>query len=698
MEWVSDEKLDYLRHFGLEREPFNEYAEGSAFFQDSLISQRLGMLQHFSRYSDLMLLVTGEFGAGKSTLKRHFSAQLDDDIRVSQVMASSTMEREAMLLALGKGFGMPPILDGDIMAFTKQLQSLLGSDEAGLFIIDDAHLLPTDTLLYVMELAEIRGRQGKLLRVLLFAEPSIEELLAEPALTRLGERISHSLDIPPMEAERCESYLQHRLASAGYDGDKLFNKSTIKRICRASRGNPKRINELATESLLEAVNRPMDEDSPVKRAYTIVILASLILSMATVLYLYRGEIFPPQPPAIGHDESRTVTLPLTGNTDTPTPKLKGWSGEEEQNVSDTPKANTSITGTGTEPLQVDEIPVVTSPVVGQTTASASGTENSQTMPVKNSVIETAPVEAAAVGGPVIEQVLPNPLAGSSRRQAITIKGSGFKKGAKLTLGWTGKAITLKPWQVKWVSSEEISFRVITGTQPDIWTVRVNNPDKLGSNVYSFKVVRPQDPVRQQTVVAKSETVTDEWLQARSAQNYTIQLLASRNHKAVAAFSKQHALKLAHEVQMLKQGQRWHYLVYGDYSSRVEADTMAAELGARIEGVTPWVRSIASLQQVMLQGQLRGAGWIRQQRDKAYSLQLVAGSDSETIKAFVGKHQLSGSAAVYQTLRKGKPWYVLIYGVYTDQTQAQAAVKDLPESVRKLKPWSRSYASIKADLK
>lgn len=683
MEWVSDEELDYLGRFGLEREPFNEYTEGTAFFQDALISQRLGMLQHFSRYSDLMLLVTGEFGAGKSSLKRHFSAQLDSDVQVSQVIASSTMDRESLLLALGKGFGMPPILDGDQDAFIKQLKSLLGRDEAGLLIIDDAHLLPIDTLLYVMELAEIRGQQGKLLRVLLFAEPRIEQLLAEPALVQLGERISHTLDIPPMETGRCEAYIQHRLASAGHDGAPILSKATIKKICKASRGNPKRINELATESLLEAVNLPVDEGGSVKRGYTIGILSLLLISIASALYLNRNDVFPPVKKELTGEAGRSITtLPLQGKEITTPPTLKGWSDS-----GDTETTNPAAAAEGVPPTS----PAMEAPVSESVTQTPLPTRVEPEVPV----VPEQPPQAEV---PQITQLLPSPVEGSSRRQVITIKGSGFQKGAKLTVGWTGKATTLKPWQVTWVSSEEISFRVITGTQPDTWTVRVTNPDKLGSNVFSFKVVTPQDPGRQKTVIAKHEVLSDEWLQARLAQNHTIQLLASRSSSAVAAFIKEHGLSEAHEIKMLKDGQQWIYLVYGDYSSRVEADTVALELAAKITGVKPWVRSFASLQQIMIQGQLKGADWIRQQASGAYALQLVAGSSRETVVAFVSTHQLTGSAAVYKTLRKQKPWYVLIYGVYADQTQAQAAVADLPQSVRRLKPWSRSYASIQTDLK
>ena len=691
MEWVSDEDLDYLGQFGLEREPFNEYADGTAFFQDALITQRLGMLQHFSRYSDLMLLVTGEFGVGKSTLKRHFSAQLDDDIQVSQVIASSTMDRESLLLALGKGFGMPPILDGDQNAFIKQLKSLLGREEAGLLIIDDAHLLPTDTLLYVMELAEIRGQQDKLLRVLLFAEPRIEQLLAEPALARLGERISHSLDIPPMEMERCEAYIHHRLASAGYQGGELFSRGHIKKICKSSRGNPSRINELATELLLEMVNRPQDENAPIKRIYSVLILSVLLIAIASVLYFYRSEIFPQNTP--GEEvspDNRTVVLPLKGNNTTPPPRLKGWQDEQSGKAGQLPEPADPI-----EPARVD---TKVEPVAPPTSFEH---EQTQAKPL------VAPLPEETSDGPRIEGVEPSPVVGSSRRQVITIHGSGFEIGAQVSVGWTGKAATLKPWQVKRKSASKIEFRVITGTQADTWTVRVKNPNNRGSNVLSFQVVPPKEP--QKTVEVKNRTdkgaqsdaqmpVSDEWLAVRLPQHYTIQLLASRNANAVTDYVRKHQLEQAHQVEILKQGQRWHYLVVGDYSSRVEADTVAAELLGRIKGVQPWVRNMASLQQVMFQGQVRGSGWIRQQSDSAYSLQLVAGGVSATIQEFVGQHRLSGSAAIYETERNGKPWYVLIYGVYADQGQARAAVSQLPESVRQLKPWSRSYASIKAELK
>lgn len=690
MEWVSDEELDYLGHFGLEREPFNEYAEGIAFFQDALISQRLGMLQHFSRYSDLMLLVTGEYGAGKSTLKRHFSAQLDNDIQVSQVIASSTMDRESLLLALGKGFGMPPILDGDQEAFIKQLKSLLGREEAGLLIIDDAHLLPTDTLLYVMELAEIRGQQGKLLRVLLFAEPRIEQLLAEPVLAKLGERISHTLDIPAMEMERCEAYIQHRLASAGYQGDELFSRGHIKKICKNSRGNPKRINELATELLLEMVNRPQDENAPIKRIYSVLILSIFLIAIASVLYFYRSEIFVQKKPGDepGTD-NRTVVLPLKGDKTTPPPRLKGWQEEESGKTAPVPEPADPI-----EPARADtKVDPVEPP---------AGFEHEQTE-AKSLV---APVPEETNDGPRIEQVEPSPVVGSSRRQVITIHGSGFEIGVQVSVGWTGKAIILKPWQVKRKSASKIEFRVITGTQADTWTVRVKNPNNQGSNVVTFHVVPPTEP--QKTVEVKSRAdatqsespmpVSDEWLAVRVPEHYTIQLLASRNADAVTDYIRKHKLEQAHQVEILKQGQRWHYLVVGDYSSRVEADTVAAELINRIKGGQPWVRDMASLQQVMFQGQVRGSGWIRQQSSSAYSLQLVAGGVDTTIQEFVGKHRLAGSAAIYQTERNGKPWYVLIYGVYADQEQARAAVNQLPESVRKLKPWPRSYTSIKAELK
>ena len=176
------------------------------------------------------------------------------------------------------------------------------------------------------------------------------------------------------------------------------------------------------------------------------------------------------------------------------------------------------------------------------------------------------------------------------------------------------------------------------------------------------------------------------------------MLASRNGRAVSEYLQTHRLEDEGKILTArKDGQQWYTLVYGDYPSHEAADAAAQTLGARLKDNKPWARSVLGLQQMVLVGRLEDAAWIKVQSGSRYTLQLVAGSSRDTVQAFVGQHRLTGLAAVYQTTREGQPWYVLVYGVFDDQRQAQAAVANLPPEVQKMKPWARSFASVQTDI-
>jgi len=703
MEWVSDDKLDYLDQFGLEKEPFTPEVDSVSFFQDAVINQRLGMLQHFSRYSDLLLLVVGEHGAGKSTLLKHFISQLDDEIKASRVESSPNMDRDGLLIAIGKGFGLPPILEGDLNAFIKQLQELLRFDEGGLLVIDDAHLLPADTLHYALELAEISGSHGKLLRVILFAEPSIEQVLAEPGLAKLGERITHTLDTPPFDLERTEAYIRHRMAAAGQDGEEPFDKVAIKRIHKASHGNPMRINELALAQLLEMAADPEGRRGrPMKRITLAAIAIVVMLAVSAVVLLNQAPRKAPAPST--SDDGRTVTLPLVQDKNAPPPRLKGW--HEEPPVEQTAEQTPGQTQGRPETQAATAEPPPAPAAANQTASAADSAPKPATDRDRVNQESAAPVEEARPveePTPLIKSVSPEPVVGSPRRQSITVHGRDFDPKAKVTVGWTGKTRELDDWQVRVVSEEEIVFRVITGTQSDTWTVRVENPHNRGSNVFSFHVVSPKSPQASQVTLPKPKarptTSDSDWLFGRNPAHFTLQVLASRNGLAVANYYKDRGLEGAgHILAYRKDGQQWYVLVYGDYASHEAADAAALSLAERLKDDNkPWSRSMSGLQQMVLAGRIEDAAWIKVQSGGRYTLQLVAGSSRETVEAFVGEHQLTGQAAIYQTTHNGQPWYVLIYGLYDDQRQAQAAAAELPPAVRQMKPWARSLASVQQDI-
>lgn len=86
------------------------------------------------------------------------------------------------------------------------------------------------------------------------------------------------------------------------------------------------------------------------------------------------------------------------------------------------------------------------------------------------------------------------------------------------------------------------------------------------------------------------------------------------------------------------------------------------------------------------------------KDKTrYTLQLVASSNEQRIKEFITKHRLAPHAKYYTSKRKGKPWYTVVYGDYSDKQSAMASAKKLPDAVKKLEPWARQYANIQESI-
>ena len=90
-------------------------------------------------------------------------------------------------------------------------------------------------------------------------------------------------------------------------------------------------------------------------------------------------------------------------------------------------------------------------------------------------------------------------------------------------------------------------------------------------------------------------------------------------------------------------------------------------------------------------------WIFEQDARHYTLQIVAGENLKTIEEFITEHKLKNDIAFYRSVRKGKPWYGLIYGIYTHKQAAISAINQLSKKLQRLKPWVRSINSVQSDI-
>src|SRR6185436_11734952 len=134
----------------------------------------------------------------------------------------------------------------------EHLIQLYGAGRRVVILIDEAHVMPEDTLEQVRLLSNLESSRHKLLQIVLFGQPELDETLAKPSLRQLRDRITHSFRMRPLSHPEVSRYLGFRMRAAGYRGPDVFAPRAASRIARASEGLTRRINILADKALLAA--------------------------------------------------------------------------------------------------------------------------------------------------------------------------------------------------------------------------------------------------------------------------------------------------------------------------------------------------------------------------------------------------------------------------------------------------------------
>ena len=253
MSGYNNEQLDrlepaYLASLGLQQAPFTSVHEDKFLYLDAERDQRDNMLHHLIQYSNLLLIVTGECGMGKTSLLQHFVNTANEEWSLCKVQANTMMDAHQLLASIARNFGLQvsnqpaSVLQETLYQYLVTIQR---NGQIPILLVDDAHELPKDALETLFTLADTETSEDNLLRIILFCEPQIEIMLESPAIQPLRERITHTIDIPAFNEEQTAEYIKHRLAVCGFTGASPFQPKDIKKIFKVSRGIPAHINELA---------------------------------------------------------------------------------------------------------------------------------------------------------------------------------------------------------------------------------------------------------------------------------------------------------------------------------------------------------------------------------------------------------------------------------------------------------------------
>ena len=237
----------YLDHFGLKEPPFRITPHTDFFFQGANRGATLEALLYAITHDEGIVKVSGEVGSGKTMLCRVLMERLPATVETIY-LANPSLSRDEILFAIGDELKMGLEKDGAtriLRALQEHLLRLYGEGRRVVVLIDEAHAMPDQTLEEIRLLSNLESSRHKLLQIVLFGQPELDEHLDTAGMRQLKERITHSFRLEPLVHSDIENYIDFRMRAAGYRGPKVFNRGAVRLIASASQGLTRRVNILA---------------------------------------------------------------------------------------------------------------------------------------------------------------------------------------------------------------------------------------------------------------------------------------------------------------------------------------------------------------------------------------------------------------------------------------------------------------------
>lgn len=277
----------YLRHFGLREPPFGLTPDTSFFFACTSYQEALNTLLVAARNGEGFIKITGEVGNGKTLLCRKFLATLNQGRQSTTLIGTQDQTKDApaaaprfvtayipnpylephsLLLALAEEFRVPLEKDTDqhllLKGLTHALLDCARNGQRALVCLDEAQAMPLESLEVLRLLTNLETEKRKLLQVVLFGQPELNERLRHHSIRQLRQRISFQYDLQGLQKDELERYLRHRLDIAGFTGETLFGKGAVSKLHRITGGTPRLVNIVAHKALMLAFSEGRQQVMP----------------------------------------------------------------------------------------------------------------------------------------------------------------------------------------------------------------------------------------------------------------------------------------------------------------------------------------------------------------------------------------------------------------------------------------------------
>ena len=243
----------YESFYGLASKPFQLNPDPSFYFGSKQHRRAKAYLEYGLLRNEGFIVITGEIGAGKTTIVRGLLESMDSASVTAANLVSTQLDAEDTLRMVGAAFGVrvKDVSKADLlMALEAFLVTQVSEGKRSLLIVDEAQNLTPRAVEELRMLSNFQFGKQALLQTFLVGQPEFRDILQHPNMQQLRQRVTATCHIGPLDVDETKGYIEHRLKCAGGTGRPTFGPGAFDAIFKATAGIPRRINSVCDRLLL----------------------------------------------------------------------------------------------------------------------------------------------------------------------------------------------------------------------------------------------------------------------------------------------------------------------------------------------------------------------------------------------------------------------------------------------------------------
>ncbi|MES9991853.1 MAG: AAA family ATPase [Candidatus Thiodiazotropha sp.] len=541
------------------------------YFSTTEISARHDLVRHLIENSEMVPLVRGPSGAGKTLLASRIQQLAPESWSVCHFEADPTMQPERLLATIARCCGLPDIAGELLQRLVDRFEVLRKRGRIPVLLVDDAQMLPPTSLITLLRLFERQLDGVRLVSIVLFADEQIDLLLSTPQLQIMSPQAIQVIDMPLLTRQETTAYMLFLLKNEGLSDQLALDEIKLNRIHRETKGNP--------GPMAAAILNALGEDGTDKRrdlnlsGYRKQLLFGgvplLVLMLVLLMVGPISSIFESEPEPISKQPGETEIEPLPAPAAISQRKLPPPEITQKESTAPT-NMDASEEGRREEGELVVEAPSATAEVVEQAEPQdvAEAVAADETLTATEEMQERSPAAESEDGAET-----------AAEDKSLVVN---------LETQQSGQASDDKFVEQ---SAQEATESVVADTAKVLQDETGPEPEASAQGASTEEVAKPLS-----AAVEPQQDASQAWVMSRPPNSYTLQLIAVENLDSLKRYIDKNRLGgEAYTFKMARNGRPWYALLWGDFPDRNRALQAVSKLPPAVQKEGVWARTFASLQ-------------------------------------------------------------------------------------------------------